>query len=152
MAKVKKQAIDNFLKAKNIAIAGVSRDKKKFGYKVFELLKKQGYQLAPINPNIEEIDGIKAYSDIMSLPEDFKNLIILTKPDQTDKLVEDAVKRGINNIWIQQMSETVSAIEFAQKNNVNLVYKECVFMHAEPVESIHSFHRFMRKLFGLFPK
>jgi len=46
-----KKQIEEFLESKNLAIAGVSRDKKKFGYRVFEDLTSKGYNAYPINPN-----------------------------------------------------------------------------------------------------
>ena len=149
---IRKEVIDNFLASKKIAIAGISRNPKKFGYKVFTALKEKGYELFPVNPHADSIDGIKSYPDVNSLPADCKSLLIMTKRDHTDKLVSDAIAKGIQNLWIQQMSETKTAIELAKEKNVNLVYRECIFMYAEPVKGAHAFHRFMKKLFGNLPK
>lgn len=148
---VKKETIEKFLASKKIALAGASRNPKKFGNKVFDALKQKNYEVLPVNPNADFIGGVKTYPDVNSLPDDCKSLIILTKQEQTDKLVSDAVSKGIQNIWIQQMSETKTALEAARNNNINLIYKECIFMHLQPVNGVHAFHRFMRKVFGKLP-
>lgn len=44
------QAVDNFLKCNSVAAAGVSRDKRKFGYIVYNHLKTNNYKVFPINP------------------------------------------------------------------------------------------------------
>jgi uncharacterized protein len=150
--KATRKSIEAFLAEKKMAIAGVSRDPKKFGNNVFRELKGKGFELYPVNPNADEINGEKCYADIYSVPDHVKRLLIVTPKKQTPGLVRDAVSRGIRSIWIQQMSDTPEAVEFALNNNVDLVMKECILMHSEPVMSIHRFHRAVRKFFGLLPK
>lgn len=147
----KLQPIIDFLDGKEFAIAGVSRNKSKFGYLIFKDLKDRGFTLYPVNPNAGQIDDIISYPDIYSLPEHVKKLYIVTKQGQTKQLVEDAVKKGIKQIWIQQMSDTSEAIKVAEENGISLITGECMYMHAEPVKSIHKFHRGIRKFFGSFP-
>jgi uncharacterized protein len=146
------QSINTFFEGREIGIAGVSRDPKKFGFQVYKFMKEHDYKVYPINPSADSILGDKCYAGIADLPETVKSLLILTKPQNTDKAVEDSVKKGIPNIWIQQMSQTKSAVETAKKNNVNVVTNKCIFMFTEPVGSVHKFHRFMIKLFGRYPK
>jgi uncharacterized protein len=143
--------IQEFLVGKEFAIAGVSRNKSKFGYLIFKDLKDRGFTLYPVNPKAGEIDDTKSYPDIQSLPEHVKKLYIVTKQGQTKQLVEDAVKKGIEQVWIQQMSDTAEAVKIAEENGLTLITGECMYMHAEPVKSIHKFHRGIRKFFGSFP-
>jgi uncharacterized protein len=143
--------IQEFLVGKEFAIAGVSRNKSKFGYLIFKDLKDRGFTLYPVNPKAGEIDDTKSYPDIQSLPEHVKKLYIVTKQGQTKQLVEDAVKKGIQQVWIQQMSDTAEAVKIAEENGLTLITGECMYMHAEPVKSIHKFHRGIRKFFGSFP-
>lgn len=140
-----------FLDGREFAIAGVSRNKSKFGYLIFKDLKDRGFTLYPVNPKTGEIDDTKSYPDIQSLPEHVKKLYIVTKQGQTKQLVEDAVKKGIQQVWIQQMSDTAEAVKIAEENGLTLITGECMYMHAEPVKSIHKFHRGIRKFFGSFP-
>jgi len=48
--KANRKAIEAFLSSKKIAIAGVSRDSKKFGHTVFKELSLKGFDVYPINP------------------------------------------------------------------------------------------------------
>lgn len=150
--KASRKAIESFLSTKKIAIAGVSRNSKKFGYTVFKELTQKGFDVYPINPNTNSLGGTPCFQSISALPADIKNLLILTRKDQTTRLVREAVSNGISSIWIQQMSETPEAIRFAEDNKVNLISRQCILMWAEPVKSFHKFHRNVKKLFGMLPK
>jgi hypothetical protein len=79
-------------------------------------------------------------------------LLITTRKDQTAGLVEEAVKKGITKIWIQQRSDTPEALQIAKKHNIPVITGRCIFMFADPVTSVHHFHRWISKLFGSFPK
>jgi predicted CoA-binding protein len=146
-----RQTIDLFLKDKRLAIAGVSRNPQKFGYSVYHTLKDKGYSIVPVNPNAEKIDDINCLQSISQLDEDVKNLLIATNKRDTQKVLEEAISKGIRNIWIQNGCETEEAIEYAGKNNINLVSKACFLMYANPT-GFHKFHQTITKWFGGYAK
>ena len=149
--KASKAMIDQFLEPKKLALAGVSRNSKKFGYAIYKELKDQGYQLFPINPNAEEIDGQKCFHSISDLPDDADRLFIVTPKNETKNIVQQAIDRGIKKIWIQQMSQSTEAVSLAKENKIELIQKECIFMFANP-KGIHKFHTILKKFFGGYPK
>jgi len=144
-------SISAFLETRKLAIAGVSRDQKKFGFSVVRDLKERGYDLYLVNPNTDTLHGEPCFRNISQLPADVSHLLVLTPKTETLGVVEDAVDKGIQNIWIQQMSETPEAIDYAKNNQVNLIVKQCIFMFAMPVKGFHKFHRNMKKFFGMLP-
>lgn len=152
MKKVSKEQIDSFLDGKKLAIAGVSRNPKKFGYHVIEGLTKNGYSVLPVNPNADEILGIKCYGRVEDLPDDISSLLILTPKHETDKVLVSAIKKGIKNIWIQQGASSPDSLKIAEDYEKAIIHGKCIFMFAEPVGSIHKFHKTLVKLFGELPK
>jgi predicted CoA-binding protein len=150
--KVTKQLIDNFFKDKQIAIAGVSRNPKKFGYLVFKELKSKGYKVLPVNPNADVLDDTKCYHQIEKLPSDVESLLILTPKSETDETLRRAINKGIKNIWVQQMSETQKTLKIAGEYEKEIIHHKCIFMFTEPVEGLHKFHRTLVKIFGNIPK
>jgi predicted CoA-binding protein len=149
---VTKMDIERFLEPRRLAIAGVSRNPKKFGHAVFQGLKKNGYTVYPINPNTAELQGEKCYAAVGDLPGDVKHLLIVTPKKDTDAVLREAIKKGITNVWVQQMSETAETARIAGESNVELISKKCIFMFANPVEGIHKFHRTVVGFFGRLPK
>jgi predicted CoA-binding protein len=148
----KKESINQFLAPKKIAIAGVSRNNKKFGYAIFNELRQKGFDICPINPNAEEIDGVKCYKSVSEIPSGYDKLFIVTPKNDTDNMLKQAIDKGIKHVWVQQMSNTSETAKLAKDANVELIEKECIFMFAEPVTSVHKFHRFLWKVFGQLPK
>lgn len=148
----KKESIQRFLAPKKIAIAGVSRNNKKFGYAIFNELRQKGFDICPINPNVDEIDGIKCFKTVAEMPAGYEKLFIVTPKSETDEIVKKAAEKGIKHIWVQQMSNTDKTQTIAKEHGVELIDKECIFMFAEPVTSVHKFHRFIWKVFGKLPK
>lgn len=146
-----KKQIEQFLANEPIAIAGVSRNPKKFGRAVYEELSRKGLKLIPVNPNIESINGTTCYADISHLPEGVNSLLIVTRKDQTAKVVKDALDKGIQNIWIQQSSDTPEAMALLKGKDINVISKQCVLMHHQP-DSFHKFHRNLKRFFGGLPK
>ena len=150
--KTSKASIASFFSSRKIAIAGVSRDSRKFGYQVFNLLREKGFDVYPINPGTDHIAGIPCFRSVGALPTDVRSLAIITPKSQTRDIVAEAITKGINNIWIQQMSDTPDAIALTKTHPINLITKECILMHASPVTGIHKFHRNIKGLFGLLPR
>lgn len=143
--------IEGFLASTPIAMAGVSRNPKKFGHAAFKELRQKGLDLIPVNPVADEILGVKAYKDIASIPSDVKGVLVMTKKDQTASIVRDAKEKGIKNIWIQQMADSREAMKELEGSDINYVTGECILMHYKP-HSVHKFHKAIRKIFGVFPK
>lgn len=149
---ITKAAIDDFFREKKLAFAGVSRDTKKFGHIVYNDLKEKGFEIYPVNPNMESITGKKCYKSVSELPPEIDRLLIMTPKNQTELVMQEAIKKGFKHIWIQQSSETPEAIKPALENNINLIHSKCILLFAEPVTGFHKFHKFLAKIFGMLPK
>ena len=143
-----KTDVKEFLSCKKIAVVGVSRSGKKFGNSVFKELKSKGYEVYPVNPNADEIEGTKSYPDINALKGMIDGAVFVVPPAQTEKLVRDAASAGISRIWLQQGSESKDAIKFCNENGINAVYGECILMYAEPAAFFHRLHRGINKITG----
>jgi uncharacterized protein len=143
--------INEFLDAQPIAIVGVSRNPKKFGFAAYKELKDKGMKIVPVNPMTDQIMGEKCYRNIDMLPPDIRGIIILTKKAQTATVVREAKAKGIKNIWIQQMAESSEALKELNGTDINYITKECILMYYK-ANGIHKFHGRLKKFFGRFPK
>jgi predicted CoA-binding protein len=143
--------INEFLNSQPIALVGVSRNPKKFGYTAFRELKQKGMRIIPVNPAAGEIMGEKTYSNVKELPAEVQAIIILTRKDQAASVIRDAKDKGIKQIWLQQMADSKEALDELKGSDINYITGECILMHYKP-HSIHKFHRAISKFFGRFPK
>jgi predicted CoA-binding protein len=114
-------AHDVFLSADAYAVAGASQNKDKYGYKVFRALLDSKRSVIPLNPNAQEIDGQTAYASLSSLPVVPQSLSIVTPPPITRKVVEEAIRLGVKNIWMQPGAEDAVASENARNAGLNVI-------------------------------
>jgi predicted CoA-binding protein len=152
MELIPKQRIDHFLDCQSMAIVGASRNNKSFSAQVAQQLTKLGYNLWYVNPHYDpyEVENQRIPS-LDLLPPTVNHLLVLTSKDQTESVVQQAIAKGIKDVWIQQKSETPKALQLADQNRLNTVHHQCIFMFTQP-EGIHKFHHRLKKLFGSLPK
>ncbi len=99
---------------KTIAIVGASPKPERPSHQVMAYLLDQGFRVIPVNPGQEEILGQTCYPSLASIPEEISvdTVLIFRRPDQVLPIVEEALRRGVKLIWMQ---EGVVNEEAAQK-------------------------------------
>jgi hypothetical protein len=146
-----KKVVEDFIAQKKIAVVGVSRKKTKFGNAIYKELKQKGYQVFPINPNMQTFEGNICYPDLNSLPEKVDAVVISVPPAQTEKVVREAKEAGINKVWLQQGSQSDEAVKFCEENGIDCVSNECILMFAQPSAFIHRAHKWVWGVLGKLP-
>ncbi len=142
------QAIQDFIKCKRIAIAGVSREGTKFGNTALTELAARGYQVFAVHPEAKEIAGTPCYPDLAALRGQVDGVLVSLPSQQAISVLQAAAAVGLKNVWLQQGAESPEALTLARDLGLNLVAKKCVLMYAPPVSSFHGWHRFFARLFG----
>lgn len=146
-----KAAIDSFVQSKEIAVIGVSRSGGKFGNTIFRELRDKGYAVYPVNPHAEEIEETRCYRSVRELPNTVEGIVVVVKPEQSEQVIREAAAAGIRKVWLQQGAESRQALAACDELDIPVVSRNCILMFVEPVESIHKFHRFLRRIFGRMP-
>jgi predicted CoA-binding protein len=144
----KKAAIDEFMSQPVLAVAGVSRDPRKFGTAAYKELKAKGIRVLAVNPNAQTIEGDPCYPSLKALPEKVGGLVLCTQPAVSEQMVREAAEVGISRVWLQQGSETKSAIQFCQEHGIDVIYGECILMYQPNPMFVHKFHKFFKEAFG----
>ena len=107
-------SIERFFEGSSFAVVGASQDRSKYGNKVLRAYLQKGLTVYPVHPTADEVEGLKAYPDLSSLPEKVDRISIVTPPAVTERVVEEACRLGIRHIWMQPGAESPSAIERAR--------------------------------------
>jgi predicted CoA-binding protein len=140
--------IENFVGSKRIAIVGMSRSGKKFGNYACKELKSKGYEVYPVHPEVQEIDGFRCSPDLKSLSGKVDGVWISIPPKQVNAILEEASAIGLKNIWLQQGAWSKEVQETIDRLDLPVVTKKCIMMYAQPVKSFHHFHRTIQGIFG----
>ncbi|NTV35435.1 MAG: CoA-binding protein [Anaerolineaceae bacterium] len=142
------QKIQSFLENKRIAVVGVSRSGKKFGNAIATELKQRGFQVSIVHPEAQEINGEKCYPSLAALQGMVDGVVICVPPKQSNQVLREAAAAGMKNIWIQQGADSPEVSATARELGITPITGKCILMYAEPVRSIHGWHRAFAKLFG----
>jgi len=142
------QAVIDFVQGSRIAVVGASSNSAKFGNMAFKELKQRGYQVFPVNPNAQEIEGQPCYASLAELRGQVDGALVVVQPQHAVQVLREAAEAGIRNVWLQQGSESDEALSAAQALGLNAVSKKCILMYAQPVKGVHGLHRGLVRLFG----
>lgn len=156
MNKIRQTQIDSFMAQKKIAIIGFSRNPQEISRTLSKDLSVRGYELYPVNPNINEIEGKKCYSNVAAIDDEINAAIIFTKGETLSANLDEAVNKGIKHIWLnfeKELSVDLSSkVENYDKRGINIIHGYCPYMFIENPQFFHKTHRFLVKLFNSFPK
>ena len=115
-----------------IALVGASNDTSKFGNRIYRDLRAKGYQIIPINPKENEIEGDKAYAsiDVMENLPDIVNFVV--PPKIAIKVAQKAIELGIAHLWFQPGSESDELEQLLRSNpDVRYLINSCIMVETK---------------------
>jgi predicted CoA-binding protein len=156
MAMISRKTIEDFYKNKRIGVIGASRSRAKYGRMLFDELVKKGYDAVPVNPNAEEISGIRAYKSIKDVKPAVNAVIAVVPPAEQEKVVAETADAGINTIWLHEhVMKGISnpgAIAMASQRGLECIVGFCPMMFMPGTAFFHRIHGAVMRLFGTWPK
>ena len=137
-----------FLTAKRIAVVGVSRNERDFSRAILRELAARGYDLVPVNPGAEQIEGRRCFARLQDVRPAADAALLLTSPEQSDAVLRDCVAAGIRRVWLHRGTGTGAAspgaLAFCTANGLEVVHDLCPFMALPGSGFPHRVHRFFR--------
>lgn len=112
--------------SKTIAVVGLSSNPQKPSYEVAQYLKERGYKIIPVNPNLTEALGEKAYPDLLSIPESVDVVDIFRPPEAVPEIVEQAIAKQAKVVWMQPGAENLQAAERAMQAGLQVIVGVCM--------------------------
>ena len=115
------EQIKQFFTSKNYGVVGASINKEKFGNKVLCCYIKHNKPVVPVNPVESTIEGLACVKNVADLPNDVKSISVITPPVITEKIVDEAIKKDIPNIWMQPGAQSELAIQKCKNHGINVI-------------------------------
>jgi uncharacterized protein len=113
--------IEKFLEAQGFGVVGASSDRNKYGNRVLRCYQMHGRKAVPVNPTATEIEGEKCVASVSDLPDYVTSISVITPPQVTEKVVEQAIAKGIKNVWMQPGAESKAAVQKCIDSGVNVI-------------------------------
>src|SRR5437016_6086522 len=83
---------DLLKRSKTIAVVGLSCNPLRASHGVSAYMQSHGYRIIPVNPQIEECLGEKAYPSLLDVPEKIDIVNIFRRPEFVEEVVEEAIQ------------------------------------------------------------
>ena len=122
-------SIKEFIAQKKLAIVGATDNPEKNGYRIFQNLRRRGYEVYPVNPRLEDLGGVRCYPSLSDIPVTVDVVDFVVPPQVTEAFLKECKKLGLDRIWLQPGSESEAAIDFCHENNLKVVHDVCVMIN-----------------------
>jgi predicted CoA-binding protein len=121
------ERISKLLKsAKTIAVVGLTNAPIRPSYGVSHYMQSQGYRIIPVNPNITQWEGEKAYASLLEVPEKIDIVDVFRRSEAVPEVVEQAIQIKATVIWMQEGVVHHQAAEKARQAGIFVVMDKCI--------------------------
>lgn len=125
-ATVAERIADLLKTAKTIAVVGLTDSPLRPSYGVSSYMQSQGYRIIPVNPNVRDSLGEKAYGSLLDVPEKIDIVNIFRRPEAVPEVVDQAIQLRVPAIWMQEGVVHEAAAEKARKAGIFVVMDRCI--------------------------
>lgn len=143
------QATSQFLSQKRIAVTGTSRSAQNHGVNtVFNRLRGRGFDVFPVNPNADQVEGVRSYHDLHSIPGGVDAVVIATAPSRAERTMRECDELGIKHVWMHRScgagSVNEAAATYGREHDITVIDGGCPLMF-DPTADFG--HKVMRVLY-----
>lgn len=123
--------------ARRIAIVGASANPARPSYGVMRYLQHHGYEVVPVNPNVREVLGVRAYRTLEEAVAEtgpFDIVDVFRRPEHTPDIARSAVASGAGALWLQLGVVNWEAARIAHEGGLDVVMDRCTAMDHRRLE------------------
>ena len=118
---VKQENIDLFFNSESFGVVGASTDRSKYGNRVLRCYLQNRRKVVPVNPKERIVEGLHAVASVSELPDEVKSISVITPPQVTERVVAEAIERGITSVWMQPGAESHAAVRLCRDAGINVI-------------------------------
>lgn len=117
---------DLLARSKTIAVVGLSGNPLRPSHGVSAYMQSHGYRILPVNPNIEECLGERAYPSLLDVPGAIDIVNVFRRSEFLPEIVDQAIQRRVPAIWMQEDVIHEKAAEKARQAGIFVVMDRCI--------------------------
>jgi len=125
---VEASAIDRMLKAKRIAVVGMSDDPDRPSHGIGGYLLAHGYEVIPVNPSHDAVLGKKCYASLADVPGEIDLVDVFRRPEFCADVTREAIAAGAKGVWLQAGIRNEEAKRLAAEAGIGFVQDRCIMV------------------------
>jgi hypothetical protein len=114
--------------ARVIAVVGYSPQAHRASHRIGQYLQGVGYKVYPVNPTVDEIDGMKSYPALKDVPEPIDIVDVFRQPQHLPGIVREAIDAGAKTVWAQMGVTHEDAKQAALEAGLNYAEDRCIMV------------------------
>jgi predicted CoA-binding protein len=115
---------------------------------VYKRLRARGYEVFPVTPNADQVEGDTCFHDLKSIPGGVDAVVIGTAPDKAEGTMRQCADLGIGQVWMHRSygagSVSPSATAYGRQHGITVIDGGCPLMF-DPTADFG--HKAMRTVF-----
>ena len=112
--------------AKHIAVVGHSAKPSRPSYQIAQFLRRQGYQVYPVNPGFKAIEGRPCYASLQQAPQPIDIVNVFRRSEYLPEIVEAAIAISAKTLWTQLGVADQAAAQKAIDAGLNVIMDACI--------------------------
>jgi predicted CoA-binding protein len=136
-----REAAQEFLDQRRIAVAGVSRDTKQPANLIYRRLRDTDHEVFAVNPNADEVEGDRCFKSVTQIPAGVDGVVMVTPADASAAVVADCAAAGVPRVWLHRglgpgsMSE--EAVAACRRHGIAVIPGGCPNMFGKTSDPGH---------------
>lgn len=112
--------------AKRIAIVGLSDNEARTSYQIAEALQHAGYEIIPVNPNVDEVLGVKSVASLKDVDGHIDIINIFRRSEYLPDVAKDAQGIDADVFWAQLGLYNEEAYNIAEQSGFTVIMDRCI--------------------------
>ncbi|HEV3097010.1 MAG TPA: CoA-binding protein [Candidatus Dormibacteraeota bacterium] len=118
--------------ARTIAVVGLSPNPGRPSHGVARYLQRVGYRIIPVNPNVDEVLGERAYASLREVSDPVDVVDVFRRSEFVGPIVDDAIAMRARAVWLQDGVIDEQSAERARAAGLDVVMDDCMMRrHAQ---------------------
>lgn len=117
---------DMLKKAKRIAVIGLSDKPDRTSYMVSEAMQKNGYEIIPVNPSVDEVLGVKAVSSLKEIEGHIDIVNVFRRSEFLPEIAREFAEIDADIFWAQLDVVNEEAYEYLKDKGYTVIMDRCI--------------------------
>ena len=121
-------AVDRMLKARRIAVVGLSDDPSRPSHGIASYLMSHGYEVIGVNPTHEKVLGQKCYARLADVPGPVDLVNVFRRSEFCADVAREAIAAGAKGVWLQSGIRNDEARQLTEAAGIDFVQDRCIMV------------------------
>ncbi|WP_224752297.1 CoA-binding protein [Metabacillus arenae] len=113
-------------KSKRIAVVGLSGNPDRTSYMVSKAMQDAGYEIIPVNPTVEEVLGVKAYSSLKEIEGHIDIVNVFRRSEHLLEVAKEFLEIDADVYWAQLGLENEEAYNLLKEKGYTVIMNRCI--------------------------